>query len=717
MKKIAALESKLLALLVFFALPLGVIALFFPSPIKAYIISPPSLNFEKVVDDSGLNGRDVHLRFGIFNNILYAGVGGATNSASIYKSSTGAEGSWSEVASFSNDDRYVKDLEEFGGYFYAATASDPSDLTAAEILRSSDGENWVDVVGDGFADPGNFEIAALETFGGYLYASTRNLVGGQIWRSQDGTNWEQVAVDDLSATDTGVMTLFSFGSYLYAGTENYTEGASIYQTSNGMDWSQVADGGLENPNNDGVFIIVSYLGVLYAGTANTTDGLELYYSTDGTGWSKVDLAGDFDTLPNIWPSLQPTIVNGVAYSGTRVSTGSARLYATDGVDATQVGADGFGDPYNFALYALTFFKARIYAGFSNTNEVNCLQIWRSEELPTLSITNNQTLATALVGKSYSVSLDESYGTPPYTFSLTSGSLPPGLSLSSSGLIYGTPTHNSSYTFTVQVTDSGFPAQTYTKTFVLGVSTGLPETGIAGGKQSSESYNLTILAILLTAIAVLNLAKYKKFNITNLSIKRMPLFGRVLFIVILSVGLGVLFNIPNQSKDPANISFSLKPVQAATPAASAPPSDLDQRFQKFGLSIEKIGLKVPITENVDGSSKSSYEKPLLLGLGHYRGTALPGEGSNIFLFGHSTAGPVTNAYYGYTFAKISELAPGDRVILVRNGMEFTYKVTEKSIISKDNLSVLDPTSEEVLTLMTCRLGGESDQRLIVRASLI
>jgi len=521
MKKLAALEEKLLFLLVFFALPIGIVALFLPSPIKADVISLPTLNFKEVMNDVGPGGRDVHVRFGTFNNVLYAGVGTpATGSASIYKSSTGDEGSWSEVASFSNDDYYVKDLEEFGGYFYAATASDPiGDITPGEILRSSDGENWVDIIGhglnatkgEGFDDPGNYRIDALEPFGGYLYAGTENLGGGQIWRTQDGTTWTQVGADDLNPNDSGIMTLFSFGGYLYAGTINYTDGASIYRSSNGTDWAQVASDGLENTNNDGVYIIVSYLGVLYAGTSNTTDGLELYYSADGTGWSKVDLAGDFDTLPNIWPSFQPTIVNSVAYSGTRVSTGSARLYATDGEAATQVGTDGFGDPNNYALYALTFFKARIYAGLSNVSEPTCLQIWRSDELPTLSITNNQTLATALVGKNYSVALNESYGTPPYTFSLVSGSLPPGLSLSSSGLIYGTPTHNSNYTFTVRVTDGGFPAQTYDKTFVMGVTTGLPETGIQETSRSSTGHNLTMLVILLTSLALFNLWRNGKLK--------------------------------------------------------------------------------------------------------------------------------------------------------------------------------------------------------------
>ena len=45
------------------------------------------------------------------------------------------------------------------------------------------------------------------------------------------------------------------------------------------------------------------------------------------------------------------------------------------------------------------------------------------------------------------------GTGAYTWSLASGSLPPGLSLSAQGLITGTPTTLGNYPFTVQVTDA------------------------------------------------------------------------------------------------------------------------------------------------------------------------------------------------------------------------------------------------------------------------
>ena len=57
------------------------------------------------------------------------------------------------------------------------------------------------------------------------------------------------------------------------------------------------------------------------------------------------------------------------------------------------------------------------------------------------------------GASYSQTLTATGGSPPFTWSLGSGSLPPGLALDPAGAIRGTPTTAGSYTFSVRVTDS------------------------------------------------------------------------------------------------------------------------------------------------------------------------------------------------------------------------------------------------------------------------
>ena len=59
-----------------------------------------------------------------------------------------------------------------------------------------------------------------------------------------------------------------------------------------------------------------------------------------------------------------------------------------------------------------------------------------------------------VGVSYVSSLLASGGTPPYTYSITAGSLPAGLTLSSStGAVSGTPTASGTFPYTAKVVDS------------------------------------------------------------------------------------------------------------------------------------------------------------------------------------------------------------------------------------------------------------------------
>ena len=55
---------------------------------------------------------------------------------------------------------------------------------------------------------------------------------------------------------------------------------------------------------------------------------------------------------------------------------------------------------------------------------------------------------------YLQQLQATGGTAPYFWSITSGALPAGLSLSQSGTIQGIPTASGPFNFTVEVQDSG-----------------------------------------------------------------------------------------------------------------------------------------------------------------------------------------------------------------------------------------------------------------------
>jgi hypothetical protein len=87
-----------------------------------------------------------------------------------------------------------------------------------------------------------------------------------------------------------------------------------------------------------------------------------------------------------------------------------------------------------------------------------------------------TLPTAVLNSQYSMTLAAFGGAQPYTWSISSGSLPVGLTLSpGSGIISGTPTTTGQSTFTIEVTDSKKPSQSVSRTFVVKVVNGFGST--------------------------------------------------------------------------------------------------------------------------------------------------------------------------------------------------------------------------------------------------
>jgi hypothetical protein len=111
--------------------------------------------------------------------------------------------------------------------------------------------------------------------------------------------------------------------------------------------------------------------------------------------------------------------------------------------------------------------------------------------PALSITTH-TLPPGMVGALYGgtsggVALQASSGTQPYSWQLTGGTmLPAGLSLSTAGVISGTPTTVETSAFTVEVKDSSNPQQTANASLSITVN---PSN--AGNSQLSGDYAFQI----------------------------------------------------------------------------------------------------------------------------------------------------------------------------------------------------------------------------------
>ncbi len=109
--------------------------------------------------------------------------------------------------------------------------------------------------------------------------------------------------------------------------------------------------------------------------------------------------------------------------------------------------------------------------------------------------NTPALPNAITQTAYSGALSATGGTTPYTWSVTSGSLPPGLNLnSSSGAITGTPTTAGTFTFTAQAKDSSPAPQTATASAsVLTVDLLQITTTSLPDPQVQTSYSATLTA--------------------------------------------------------------------------------------------------------------------------------------------------------------------------------------------------------------------------------
>lgn len=121
-----------------------------------------------------------------------------------------------------------------------------------------------------------------------------------------------------------------------------------------------------------------------------------------------------------------------------------------------------------------------------------------------------------------------------------------------------------------------------------------------------------------------------------------------------------------------------------------------------MIIPKIDLNVAVAEGTDMET-------LKYAVGHFEGTALPGEKGNFSVAGHR------NYTYSQYFNRADELVNGDEILIKTKKGEFKYSVSGKKIVNPEEVSVLNPTEDATLTIVTCTPGAT--QRLIVNAKLI
>jgi len=182
----------------------------------------------------------------------------------------------------------------------------------------------------------------------------------------------------------------------------------------------------------------------------------------------------------------------------------------------------------------------------------------ASSVPPLTI-DTSSLSGGQTGVSYSATVAASGGTQPYSWSISSGVLPTGLTLgATTGVISGKPSSAGQFAFTVKVTDSSSPQQAATQVLSISVSASsaspltINTSSVPGGK-TGVSYSATVAAAGGTQPYVWSIAS-----------------GALPAGLTLNTANGVISGTPafaGQSSFAIKVTDSSAPQQAATKALS------------------------------------------------------------------------------------------------------------------------------------------------------
>jgi sortase A len=119
-----------------------------------------------------------------------------------------------------------------------------------------------------------------------------------------------------------------------------------------------------------------------------------------------------------------------------------------------------------------------------------------------------------------------------------------------------------------------------------------------------------------------------------------------------------------------------------------------------MEIPRLRLSAMVAE---GISKTTLRRAV----GHIPGTALPGQSGNVGLAAHRDT----------FFRSLKDLRIKDEIEFSTLGGDFRYEVESLKVVAPDNVAVLAPSHENVLTMVTCYpffYIGAAPRRFVVRA---
>ena len=296
---------------------------------------------------------------------------------------------------------------------------------------------------------------------------------------------------------------------------------------------------------------------------------------------------------SITTSSLPSGTQNVAYSTTLAATGSKTSYTwsiTSGslpTGVTLTASSGLisGTPTQSGTFPITV-QVKDSSAPAQTASQGFSIVIAAAGTP-LSITTSS-LPSGTQNVAYSTTLAATGGKTSYTWSITSGSLPTGVTLTaSSGLISGTPTQSGTFPITVQVKDSSAPAQTASQGFSIVIAAAGTPLSITTSSLPSGTQNV---AYSTTLAATGGKTSYT-WSITS---------GSLPTGVTLTASPGLISGTPTQS---GTFPITVQVKDSSAPAQTA--------SQGFSIVIAAAGAPVSITTSSlpSGTQNSAYSATL------------------------------------------------------------------------------------------------------------
>lgn len=165
-----------------------------------------------------------------------------------------------------------------------------------------------------------------------------------------------------------------------------------------------------------------------------------------------------------------------------------------------------------------------------------------------------------------------------------------------------------------------------------------------------------------------------------------------------------------------INVNYKPVDATPLNEETSSQDIDPSAPPK-IIINSLEVTAPIDFNQQSVDETNFQLSLRNGVVHYPFTAKPGEAGNVVIFGHSSGQVWAPGDYKFIFSKLEHLTDEDIIFIEYQGTRYEYKVTDANIVPPTDVSVLRPTNDNTLTLITCYPVGSNAKRLIISAKQI